>query len=86
MLANESLFEYITWCFTLISLTGAYLNVQRNRWGFFLWIIANGFWMSWNFAIGQYALSFQFLAFLGLAVQGFLSWKEETAIKQDRYT
>jgi nicotinamide riboside transporter PnuC len=61
----------------LVSLYGAYLNVLRNRWGFFLWMISNSFWMGWDFYIGEYAQSGLFACFLYLAIKGFFSWKEE---------
>lgn len=81
MLANLDLLTTLTWCFMLISLYGAYLNVQKNRWGFLLWSFSNSFWMCWNFYIGEYAQAVLFGCFLYLAIQGLMTWNEERAKK-----
>lgn len=81
MLAELSFFKTLTWCFMLISLYGAYLNILRNRWGFLLWMVSNSFWMFWNFYIGEYAQSVLFGCFFYLAVKGFTSWKSEQSQK-----
>lgn len=77
MLAEIDILKTLTWCFMMISLYGAYLNVQMNRWGFALWMCSNSFWMVWDFYIGEYAQSVLFGCFFYLAVKGFFSWKVE---------
>ena len=68
----------VTWICAALSLYGTYLNIKQDRDGFIFWMIANTFWIWYNYSIGTYALSVQFGIYLILAYMGYRSW-EKTA-------
>ncbi len=67
-----------SWILTVISLYGAYLNVKKHWMGFFLWAIVDVLWALYDFWIGEYAQSFLFMCFFGLATWGALKWKSKS--------
>jgi hypothetical protein len=58
----------------LLSVGGYFLNVRKNAWGFFLWIITNTFWCIRNYQIGENAQAGLFLFYLIVTIYGFFKW------------
>lgn len=57
---------------TFLALVGAYLNANGNKYGFLIWIMTNTVFMWHNFAIGQWQQGLLFMAYLFLALLGFV--------------
>lgn len=65
-----------TWIIALLALVGTYLNVKMKRSGFLLWMVTNFYLSMHNFYNDDYAQSFLFLVYFGLAIWGYFSWKK----------
>lgn len=63
-----------TWIFSIISLFGTILNSNMNKYGNFIWIFTNMFWLVYDFYIGAYAQSLLYFIYLLLAIYGFIKW------------
>lgn len=57
---------------TFAALFGAYLNANGNRYGFLIWITTNTVFCVHNMKIGQWQQGLLFLAYLFLAIWGFI--------------
>ncbi|WP_372966731.1 nicotinamide mononucleotide transporter [Marinobacter sp.] len=66
----------MTWLLVAVALIGTVLNVRKNRRGFVFWAISNLGLAVVNLGLGQWAQSVLFAVYLGLAVWGWLAWKE----------
>lgn len=64
----------LTWIFSIISLLGTILNSNMNKYGNFIWIFTNMFWLIYDFSIGAYAQSLLYFIYLLLAIYGFIKW------------
>ncbi len=59
-----------------LALVGAYLNAKGDQNGFIFWIFTNTY-LTWkNLIIHEYAQSSLFLAYLLLALYGYVNWKK----------
>lgn len=63
-----------TWIFSIISLLGTILNSNMNKYGNFIWIFTNMFWLIYDFSIGAYAQSLLYFIYFLLAIYGFIKW------------
>lgn len=70
-------FEIIMWIISGISLLGTILNANRNRLGFYAWLVTNAFWTIVDFKNGIYAQSALFFAYFILAIVGLVQWKKK---------
>ena len=66
----------MTWLLTLLSLIGVVLNVKKQRSSFAIWFFTNTFWCIYDWKIGATAQSALFAIYGGLAVWGWLKWRE----------
>lgn len=64
----------LTWICSIISLLGTILNSNMNKYGNFIWIFTNMFWLVYDFYIGAYAQSLLYFIYLLLAIYGFIKW------------
>lgn len=64
----------LTWICSIISLLGTILNSNMNKYGNFIWIFTNMFWLIYDFSIGAYAQSLLYFIYLLLAIYGFIKW------------
>ena len=65
------------WIFTILSITGAILNVRKNRWGFILWIVANCGWIWVNYIIGLYEQIPVWIVYTIISTYGFYDWSKK---------
>ena len=65
---------YFEFGIVLLALWGAYLNAKGDRNGFIFWIFTNSFLAAKNFSIHEYAQGTLFLAYLALALYGYITW------------
>ena len=72
-------FEFINMC---LSLTGAVLNVLKNKWGFAIWIIGNVSWLVYGYITQQYFFMFQYLVFALISTWGFIQWMKDDKKKK----
>ena len=74
------LIRIIEYLCVILSLTGNYFVVKKNRWGFIIWVVANTGWSTISISHQLYGQLFLWAAYTILAVWGFISWrnKDET--------
>jgi len=68
--------QVLMWAVTAASIAGAWLNVRRRRSGFAVWICTNTANAARCVWVGEYAMAFGFAVFLGLAIWGWIAWKQ----------
>lgn len=69
--------QLITWLITLMALIGSFLNSNRDKRGFYLWIITNTFWCILDYRAGLLAQSFLYLCYIIVAVKGLFTWRKK---------
>lgn len=76
----------MSWLISIIALIGTFLNANRNKYGFVIWLITNIYWTIADFNAGLYAQSALFLAYTLLAVKGLITWtKKEKQETREKY-
>ena len=71
------LWNILSWLMSGIALTGTIINAERNKYGFFFWLISN-LYMTVRFAvIGEYAQMTLFFIYFLLAIRGIYSWSKK---------
>jgi nicotinamide riboside transporter PnuC len=71
-----SLIDIANWVVTAVALLGAYLNAKQKKEGFLLWMISNAHLAAYNATQEEYAQALLFLAYLGITIHGFYTWKK----------
>ncbi len=74
---NATLFIFITWFLTILSIIGVILNIKKKQICFYIWTVTNVSWMTVDYIKGIYAQSFLFLIYTGLAIWGIIEWKKD---------
>lgn len=69
--------EYIGWVFTLIAITGTYVNAKGNRLCFYLWVVSNVGFIIINLATKSYPQVALFAFNLSMCWVGLRSWKTQ---------
>jgi hypothetical protein len=64
-----------SWILTAVALYGAYLNSKADKNGFYWWLVSNAGFSTYNFFIGEYAMSALFTAYLVITINGIRNWK-----------
>jgi hypothetical protein len=72
------------WILTFIGIAGVILNIYKNRWGFFLWMISNAFWVFIDFKKGLPEQSFLFMVYFVTSVWGWIYWTKDKNIANSR--
>lgn len=65
----------IEWVATTMSITGAILNAQLNIWGFYLFSVANFFWISFAIKHKHWGLLITNILFFIFNVYGIIVWQ-----------
>lgn len=64
----------LSWVMSAVALAGTFMNAERNKYGFYFWLLSN-MYMTIRFAvIGEYAQMTLFFVYTLLAVRGIFSW------------
>ncbi|MDO4200451.1 MAG: nicotinamide mononucleotide transporter [Clostridia bacterium] len=66
-----------TWFLTAISLSGTILNVRKNVLCFYIWLIGDILWCTFDFTQGMYGRSLLDFIQIILAICGIVSWKKD---------
>jgi nicotinamide riboside transporter PnuC len=74
---NIFMLHLLPWTLTLVSITGAILNVLRKRASFFLYTVANIGWICINIYHSIYAQATLFAVFTGLSIWGWIEWGKQ---------
>lgn len=69
--------DNIIWALTAVSLTGTVLNIRKNIWCFYIWLIGDVLWCTLDFTSGTYGRALLDFVQVILAVCGIISWKKE---------
>lgn len=66
--------EIASWAITLAALVGTWMNVQKDRRCFYIWVATNTFWIAYDAIHGLYAQVFLFTIYLILSLWGIWKW------------
>jgi hypothetical protein len=66
--------DIIMWVMTAIAITGFFLNMKMNKWGYVLWIVSNAGFAVNDFVIKQYAQGGLFAFYVVSCIFGFIQW------------
>lgn len=69
--------EHIEWIGTLMQFLGVYLNAQRKRQCWWVWIIASGIMLGFAWSRGDWPVVGLFLGYEVLNVYGLVAWRQE---------
>jgi len=70
----------VEWVATFLSIIGAILNARRLKCGFYLWLAANGMWLTFSLRRGLYGASLMWFVYSCICVWGIICWtKKERA-------
>ncbi|KKN24490.1 hypothetical protein LCGC14_0894300 [marine sediment metagenome] len=67
----------ISWIITAGSILGAIFNARGNVKGFYIWIVANVGWITYNIYIEEYALAALFGVYTFICIYGIWKWKKD---------
>lgn len=70
--------RHLCWIFVLIALYGTYLNSNKDRRGFYFWLVSNTAFVVINFDAGMYSQSALFAVYTWLAIRGLMNWEKNT--------
>jgi nicotinamide mononucleotide transporter len=70
-------FDIFTGILTLLALVGVVLNIKKNIWCFYIWLVTNSCWAIVDFYKGIPAQGVLFTIYVGLAVYGIIEWRKE---------
>ena len=68
--------DNIIWDLTAVSLTGTVLNIRKNIWCFYIWLIGDILWCTLDFTSGTYGRALLDFVQVILAICGIVSWKK----------
>lgn len=68
--------DNIIWALTAVSLTGTVLNIRKNIWCFYIWLIGDILWCALDFTSGTYGRALLDFVQVILAICGIVSWKK----------
>ncbi len=71
------------WAVAGASLIGVWLNIEKNKIGFLIWIGTNIAWAVIDFSVGLTAQGVLFVVYAGLAVRGYVVWRKGEKDKKD---
>lgn len=66
-----------TWCLTVVTIIGTYLNSRQNKYGFIIWGLCNFMWLSIDYYRGIYAQAALYVIFIGFNIYGWNKWKKK---------
>lgn len=74
---------YLEMISAFLGISGAILNVMKNKWGFALWMVGNSLWVIYGLITKQYYFMIQYLVFVTIAIWGFKKWySDELKLKK----
>ena len=68
--------DNIIWALTAVSLTGTVLNIRKNIWCFYIWLIGDILWCTLDFTSDTYGRALLDFVQVILAICGIVSWKK----------
>jgi len=74
----------ISWVNALASIIGNILIIKKKRSGFLVWVFSNIIWIIVDCSVGLYSQAALFVVFTIIVIYGFIKWKEDDGIAEDR--
>ncbi len=65
------------WVITALSIVGVILNIYKNRWGFFFWMITNAAWAVIDFNKGIPEQTVFFIVYFLTSLWGWVYWSKQ---------
>jgi len=63
-----------SWLLTAVGVTGLWIAGSQSKWGWCIGIAAQGLWISYGLATGQYGFIASALVYGSMYVRNFLKW------------
>lgn len=73
----------LSWAMSAVALAGTLMNAERNKWGFYFWIVSNLYMVVRFAVIGEYAQMVLFFIYFILAIRGIFSWTKKEKSEQE---
>jgi len=70
------------WIAAFVAIWGVLLNMRKNKWSFFLWMLSNGYFTAQSFIVADYAKSALFAVNFILSVVGYYMWARVNSVTQ----
>lgn len=70
----------IEWTATILTLIGGIFVVQKSRWGYIMWIVANMLWIWLQASKGIWGMVVCMLFNTGISVWGFIEWSKNMPV------
>lgn len=74
----------VTWLLTMISLTGTVFNIKKKIICFYIWLVGDLLWMTFDLVSGMYGRAFLDFIQMILAIAGILEWRREEKLNANR--
>lgn len=71
--------EILIWALTALSIVGVWLNIKKNIWGFYLWLIGDIGWIYVDFKAGLTGQAVLFIVYSALCIYGIYEWRDKEA-------
>ena len=68
--------EILIWFLTALSIVGVWLNIKKNIWGFYLWLIGDIGWVYIDLKAGLTGQAVLFVVYSGLCIYGIYEWRK----------
>ena len=76
--------EIIKWFFVGLTLIGYFLNANKIKWCFPIWIICSIGWIIINTINKEYALVGNFFVYFCFEIYGFIKWNKDEKIMRNK--
>lgn len=67
----------LEWIATGLGILGAIINARKKIQGFYIWVIANLFWIYIGIKIKLYGLALLFFVYLLIVIYGIITWRKK---------
>lgn len=74
---SQTIWTLAAYAAVALSLLGNIGVVKKRRWGMTCWVISNLIWIPYHWLRGDWPSVLMFSVYMGLAVWGFVRWKEK---------
>lgn len=72
------LLNTLSYIATTIAIVGTIANSLKKRWGFYIWLISNAFWICYNLYQKQYSQAALYIFNSVTCIIGLIKWKDKS--------
>lgn len=71
------IWNVLSWIMSAVALLGTIWNAERNKYGFYFWLVSNLYMTIRFYVIGEYAQMTLFFVYFLLAIRGVVVWNRK---------